>query len=176
MNLLTDVAPALAIALRPPRSATPEGLLAEGPEASLGRSLDRAILARSATTAAGAEGAWVLTRFTGGQRRASTVALVGLIGTQLGQTLVSGGRDPAVLAASLGSAAVLAGIVQTPGVSHFFGCTPLGPLGWAVGGGASLAATSVSALAPEVIDAAARAGAGPVGGPVDEPAATSTKQ
>jgi hypothetical protein len=36
--------------------------------------------------------------------------------------------QPLVVTTSLGSAAVLFGIVQTPGLSHFFGCTPLGPL------------------------------------------------
>ena len=38
--------------------------------------------------------------------------------------------QPARLATALGSAGVLVAIVQTPGVSHFFGCTPLGPVAW----------------------------------------------
>ena len=46
--------------------------------------------------------------------RTSTVGLVALVGTQLGQTITAGGRDPVVLAAGLGSAALLADIVQTP--------------------------------------------------------------
>jgi cation-transporting ATPase I len=36
VNLLTDLAPALAIALRPPDTSAGAALLAEGPEASLG--------------------------------------------------------------------------------------------------------------------------------------------
>jgi hypothetical protein len=56
---------------------------------------------------------------------------VTLVGTQLGQTLVAGGRSGVVLGTSLGSMAALAGVVQTPGVSQFFGCTPLGPVAWA---------------------------------------------
>ncbi|MGI8751864.1 MAG: HAD-IC family P-type ATPase [Acidimicrobiales bacterium] len=57
-NLLTDVAPALAIALRPPPSSTPESLLGEGLDASLGRSLERAIAVRAASTALGAGMSW----------------------------------------------------------------------------------------------------------------------
>jgi cation-transporting P-type ATPase I len=36
-----------------------------------------------------------------------------------------GRRSPLVLITCVASAAVLAGIVETPGISHFFGCTPL---------------------------------------------------
>ena len=50
-----------------------------------------------------------------------------LTGTQLGQTIVAGGRDPLVLAAGLGSSALLAALIQTPGLSQLFGCTPLDP-------------------------------------------------
>jgi hypothetical protein len=31
--------------------------------------------------------------------------------------------------------------VQTPGVSHFFGCRPLGPIGWSIAFSASAGAT-----------------------------------
>jgi hypothetical protein len=53
-----------------------------------------------------------------------------------------------VLASSVVSAAALAAIVQTPVVSQFFGCTPLGPFGWGIGVGASAAATGASVFAP----------------------------
>jgi hypothetical protein len=56
-----------------------------------------------------------------------------------------------VLVSSADSAAVLAGIIQTPGVSHLFGCTPLGPVGWASAGTATTAATAVTALPPPVL-------------------------
>lgn len=144
VNLLTDVAPALAIALRPPPASTPESLLGEGPDASLGRSLERAIALRAASTALGAGMAWGMASLTGRPRRAGTVALVGLVGSQLGQTIVIGGRDPLVLLAGLGSAVVLTAIVQTPGVSQFFGCTPLGPVAWSIALVSSGAATAAS--------------------------------
>src|SRR5439155_314460 len=43
---------------------------------------------------------------------------------------------------------VLVAIVQTPGVSHFFGCTPLGPVAWVGVVGSTAAATGLSVLAP----------------------------
>jgi hypothetical protein len=124
-----------------------EDLLHEGPDASLGTALDREIVVRAVTTAAGAGAAWTAARLTGRARRASTVGLAALVGTQLGQTTLGSGADPLVIGAALGSAALLVGIVQTPGVSQFFGCTPLGPLGWSITLGTSAAATALGALA-----------------------------
>jgi hypothetical protein len=49
---------------------------------------------------------------------------------------------------------VLTGLVQTPGVSHFFGCRPLGPLGFSIALGSSAAATLASAAFPRVIERA----------------------
>jgi magnesium-transporting ATPase (P-type) len=138
VNLLTDLAPAMAIALSRPDGESVPDLLREGPSSSLGSALTRDITARAVTTALGATAAWTLARLTGlswraqRSRRASTVALAALVGTQLGQTLITGGLDRSVLAASLGSAATLGAVIQTPGVSQFFGCTPLGPVGWGI--------------------------------------------
>lgn len=150
VNLLTDALPATAIAVRLPRH-NGEDLLAGGPDVALGRSLDRSILLRAVATAGGAGTAWAGARLTGRRRRASTVALTSLVGTQLGQTILSGGRDPVVLAAAVGSAAALFAIVQTPGLSHFFGCTPLGPVGWSIAAASSTAATAASAAAPGLL-------------------------
>jgi cation-transporting P-type ATPase I len=146
VNLLTDAAPAMAIAVRQPSRPTPEQLLREGPEASLGGPLVRDIAWRAAITSGATTGAWLAARATGNKAHASTVSMTALVGAQLGQTLLVGWKDPVVAAAGLGSAAVLAGIVQTPGLSHFFGCRPLGPLGWTISGAASAAATVAAAL------------------------------
>jgi cation-transporting P-type ATPase I len=151
VNLLTDAAPALAIAMRPPKDKAPEDLLREGPEASLGVALERQIVSRAVATAAGAGVAWAGARVTGRATRASTVALVGLVGGQLGQTLAAGGRDPVVLAAALGSGVALAAIVQTPGLSQFFGCTPLGPVGWGLGLGGAAVATALATVTPAAV-------------------------
>ncbi|MHB8263856.1 MAG: cation transporting ATPase C-terminal domain-containing protein [Acidimicrobiales bacterium] len=139
---------ALAIALRQPREHSAGSLLHEGPDASLGKALARQIALRALTTGGGATGAWLVARSTGTRRRASTVGLAALVGTQLGQTAVVGGRSPIVLGSMLLSAGVLVAIVQTPGVSQFFGCTPLGPVGWGIATGATVAATGTSVLAP----------------------------
>ncbi|RZQ63885.1 cation-translocating P-type ATPase [Amycolatopsis suaedae] len=141
VNLLTDLAPALAIALRRPDEEADEDLIGEGPETSLGDQLRREIALRAGTTALGATTAWTLARVTGRARRASTVSLAALVGTQLGQTVLTGRRDRSVLLTGLGSVALLAAIIQTPGVSQFFGCTPLGPVGWSIALGSATAAT-----------------------------------
>ena len=46
-----------------------------------------------------------------------------------------------MLASTAASLGVLVVVVQTPGVSQFFGCTPLGPVGWTIGAGSALGAT-----------------------------------
>jgi cation-transporting P-type ATPase I len=95
--------------------------------------------------------AWQLGRLLAGRRRAGTVGLATLVGTELGQTLLLGGRDPLVLAMSLGSAAVLATAIQLPGISRFLGCTPLGPVAWSVVLACSAGGTLASAVLPQLI-------------------------
>jgi cation-transporting ATPase I len=148
VNMLTDLAPALAIAVRAPRPEAALSLLGEGPESSLGGALTRDIAHRAVVTALGAGTGWTIGRYTGPAVRARTIGLVALVGTQLAQTLASGGRDRAVLVSAVGSALVLAAIIQTPVVSTFFGCVPLDPLGWAIALGAIVAAVSGGRLVP----------------------------
>jgi cation-transporting ATPase I len=163
VNLLTDMLPAMTIAMRPPANRSPEMLLHEGPDASLGSALVSQIALRGTMTAGGALGAWLVARSTGTQRRASTVSLVALIGAQLGQTAAVGGSSPLVLASTVASAAALAAIVQTPVVSQFFGCTPLGPVGWGISAGAAAAATGASVAAPWALDRLGRSPASALG-------------
>jgi magnesium-transporting ATPase (P-type) len=151
VNLLTDLAPAMAIALRRPEAASPDRLLAEGPHTSLGAALTREVSLRAVATGVGAAGGWLLARATGRPARARTVALAALVTSQLGQTLLLGGRSPAVLAAGLGSAVVLVAVVQTPVLSQFFGCTPLGPVGWSIAAGAATAASVGSIVVPPLV-------------------------
>jgi cation-transporting ATPase I len=154
VNLLTDIVPAMALALRPPPHATPERLLREGPDVSLGAALTRDIAIRATATASSATAGWLFGRVTGTRRHASTVALVSLVGSQLGQTAVAGWRSPLVVGSTVLSAASLAAIVQTPGVSQFFGCTPLGPVGWAGGAAAAAAGTGGAMLASVLVQGA----------------------
>ncbi|MFC4062205.1 HAD-IC family P-type ATPase [Planomonospora corallina] len=151
VNLLTDMVPAMAVAVRPPAAASPEKLLAEGPESSLGASLTRDIYLRAATTTAAAAAAWLAGRLTGTRGRADTIGLVALVSAQLLQTLAKGGRDPVVALAALASLAVLACVVSLPGVSRFFGSRPLGPVGWSIGLGSATAATLLGMAAEPLL-------------------------
>jgi len=166
VNLLTDMFPALAVAVTPqypqPEEAEDEvdrdakemqrafqlAALSE-PAPSLDAPLMRQIVTRGAVTAAGATAAWAIGRWTlGTERRTATMGLTALVTTQLAQTLLTRRHSPLVLATALGSAGVLVAIVQTPGVSQFFGCTPLGPVAWSGVISATAGATAVSVLAP----------------------------
>jgi cation-transporting ATPase I len=150
VNLLTDVLPSMALAVRPPRHASPEALLREGPDASLGAALRRDVAVRAVATGTGAAAAWWVARRTGGEARARTVALVALVGAQLGQTVAIAPTDPVVLAASLASAGTLAAAVQVPGVSHLLGSRPLGPVGWTIGLGGAALGTGTALLLPRL--------------------------
>ncbi|MFD9668411.1 HAD-IC family P-type ATPase [Rhodococcus sp. NPDC059968] len=144
VNMLTDALPAAALAVSP---TSHNGVAARGPDEA---ALLRTVAFRGVTTAAGATAAWAMASLTGGPRRASTVALVALIGTQLGQILLDS-RSPLVVTTSVGSLAVMVALISTPGVSQFLGCVPLGPLGWAQGFGSAAAATAAAAIAPDLL-------------------------
>jgi cation-transporting ATPase I len=58
---------------------------------------------------------------------------------------------------SLASAAVLVTAVETPGVSHFLGCTPIGPVAWSVVLACSAGGTLVATVAPRILTAATSA-------------------
>jgi cation-transporting ATPase I len=149
VNLLTDMFPAMAVAVTPSDDPSTAEHAATGPMSLdvLGAPLLRSIRRRGITTCLGAVTAYLIGRLTPGtERRSTTMALCGVVGAQLVQTLSGRRHSRLVWVTALGSAAVLAALVQTPGVSHFFGCTPLGPAGWA---GVALA-IALSALAPRL--------------------------
>jgi magnesium-transporting ATPase (P-type) len=152
VNFLTDIAPSMAIALRPPSVRDLATLREATPQAALGHALDREIISRAIVTGVGAGSAWLSARLTGGSVRARTVGLVGLVGSQLGQTLLKGGQSRSVLWTSVGSFVALGLIVQTPGLSQLFGCRPLGPLGWSIGLSSSAAVTMLSPIVDNVVD------------------------
>jgi cation-transporting ATPase I len=151
INLLTDVLPAMAVAVRPPADATPEQLLAEGPEQSLGGALTRDIQVRAAITATSAGIAWLLARPASTAGQASTTGLVALVGAQLGQTLAVRGRTPLVAVAVAGSMVLLAVAVQVPGLSRVVGSQPLLPHQWAIALTAAVGATAAQLLAQRLL-------------------------
>jgi cation-transporting ATPase I len=62
-----------------------------------------------------------------------------------------GRRSPLVLATTVGSLAVLVGVVQTPGVSQFFGCRPLDPVAWGVVLASAAAGTAGAEVVPALV-------------------------
>lgn len=143
VNMLTDALPAAAVAVSPPRNS------AAGTRGLNEAQLWRNVALRGGATTLGATSAWALAKLTGRSRRASTIGLIALVATQLGQTLLDA-RSPLVLVTAAGSLTVLAGLVSTPGISQLLGCTPLGPLGWTQALSCATGATIVAALAPRL--------------------------
>jgi cation-transporting ATPase I len=153
LNLLTDALPATAIALRPPPDRSAEDLLHEGPEASLGRALTHQIVWRGVLTAGASIGAWLAARMSSTRTQAKSIALLSLTGAQLGQTIVAGRYSGWAIASSLGSMAALVGILETPGLSRFFGSTTVDLLGLAQAGAAAGVATALSVVGPRLVSA-----------------------
>jgi cation-transporting ATPase I len=174
VNLLTDMFPALAVAVATPRARGLEqddgplaghplqAVLLAGPHRGFTTAVRRMVLIRGAATTAGATGAWAAGRLTGPRGRAGTMGLAALITTQLGQTAWMGRRSPLVLATAAGSLVVLAAVVQTPGLSQFFGCTPLDPISWLVVLASAAAGTASAEIVPGLLDRR-NAGAGTPG-------------
>ncbi|MGV0626075.1 HAD-IC family P-type ATPase [Mycolicibacter minnesotensis] len=144
MNTLTDALPATAVAV-----STPAGPIGGAVRGLDEQKLWRAVRFRGGVTAAAGTAAWAMASLSvmpGAAQRASTVALISLVSTELGQTVVDS-RAPLVLLTAAGSFAVFAAMVTTPGVSQLLGCTPVGPIGWAQGVGTAAAATAAVAVA-----------------------------
>ncbi len=155
VNTITDALPAAALAVSKPRGTVDPRLRGVDQAA-----LWNAVAVRAATTAAATTAAWVMAGGLAGglpgissvlgaagvQQRASTAALVALIATELGQTLVES-QAPMVVLTALGSLGFVGTLISIPGVSQLLGCTPLDPTGWAEAlGSAAVATVAVAAL------------------------------
>ncbi len=146
VNMLTDALPAAALAVSKPSGPVDTGK--RGPDQP---ELWRAVAIRGVTTAAATTGAWVMASMTGRPQRASTVALVALVGAELGQTLLDS-RAPLVVLTAAGSLAVMGTLISIPVVSQLLGCTPLGPVGWTQALGTAAAATVAMGAANRLAD------------------------
>jgi H+-transporting ATPase len=80
------------------------------------------------------------------------VALVALVATQLGQTLLDS-RSPLVVSTAIGSLVAMAAVISTPGLSQLLGSTPLGPIGWSQALATAAVATTAAAFAPRIVSA-----------------------
>ncbi len=159
VNMLTDALPAAALAV----SSQAGTAQVERDEAALWR----AIGIRGTATTISATLAWLMAGATIAPRRAATVALIGLVSAQLAQTLADS-QDHLVVLTSVGSFAVLAAVISTPGLSQLFGCTPVDPLGWGQALLATAVAAAMSALAPELLARASEMARTVVGAHVDD--------
>jgi cation-transporting ATPase I len=155
VNMMTDALPAAALAVSKPSSPVDQGL--RGPDQP---ALWRAVAIRGVTTAAAATGAWAMASVTGRPQRASTVALVALVGAELGQTLLDS-HAPLVVLTAVGSLAAMGTLISIPVVSQLLGCTPLGPLGWAQALGAAGAAIGAIAVVNAVSESWGTSDKGP---------------
>jgi cation-transporting ATPase I len=147
VNMFTDMFPALAVAVAPSQNET----ASRPTSGALGAPLARAVAVRGGATTLGALLAWTIGRFTGRGRRASSMGLAALVGTQLGQTLLTGWRSPLVIATVIASAAALVALIEIPVVSEFFGGTPIGPVAWAIVVASAATGTLAAALLPKLV-------------------------
>jgi H+-transporting ATPase len=146
VNILTDVFPTTAVAVSAVRNMRPPSQRGINMD-----DLSHTVAIRAAATTLGASLSWSMATFTrANQQRAATVGLVGLVTTQLGQTLLES-RDPLVIATCAGTFAALFGLITTPGVSQLVGCVPLGPLGWIEGVAPAVALTVLTAAKPDLL-------------------------
>ncbi|OBH31102.1 haloacid dehalogenase [Mycobacterium sp. E1715] len=161
VNMMTDALPAAALAVSKPSGPVDPGI--RGPDQP---ALWRAVAIRGVTTAAATTAAWAMGSVTGRPQRASTVALVALVGAELGQTLLDS-HAPLVVFTAVGSLAAMGTLISIPVVSQLLGCTPLGPVGWAQGLGSAAAATVAIGIANRALTGPDKSAAAP--GEVGEP-------
>jgi cation-transporting P-type ATPase I len=146
VNILTDVFPTTAVAVSSVRNMRPPS------ERGINMAdLAHTVAIRAAATTVGASLSWSLATFTrANPQRAATVGLVGLVTTQLGQTLLES-RDPLVIGTCAGTFLALAALVTTPGLSQLVGCVPLGPLAWMEAVAPAVALTVLTAAKPDLL-------------------------
>jgi cation-transporting P-type ATPase I len=141
VNLMSDLLPAVSVAVQPPEHRKLSGLAREG-TAALDRPLRVDIARRGAATAVPALGAYVLANRSGAQPQ--TVAFASIVSTQLAQTLDVGRRDGGVSGsvtwAVAGTAALVALAVTLPALQGFFGLTAPSATAVALIGGAAASA------------------------------------
>jgi magnesium-transporting ATPase (P-type) len=153
VNLVTDVLPAVSVAVQPPEHRNLATLSREG-GAALDEPLRADIIRRGIATGAPSLGAYVLASRGLGPATGRSVAYLSIVTTQLAQTVdlgqAEGRLTGSVLAAVAGSLALVATTLAVPGVRSFLGLAPPTIPGVMIAGGASALAVAVGrALAVE---------------------------
>ncbi len=133
VNLITDVFPALAVALQRPPHRNLANLSREGASA-LDAPLRAEVLRRGTATALPSLAAYLIALRNSRLPQARTVAFFGIVATQLVQTLNVGkseeGMSRSVLGAVAGSAALLTATVAVRPLRTFLGLAMPTPFGW----------------------------------------------
>jgi magnesium-transporting ATPase (P-type) len=149
VNLITDVLPALAVALQQPGHHNLAGLARKGTSA-LDAPLRADILRRAAATGVPTLAAYMVAVGSGGLPLAQTVAFASIVTTQLAQTLDVGwseeGLSRSVLGAVAGSTGLLVATLTVPTLRGFLGVAMPTPFGLALIGAATLAALLLGRL------------------------------
>jgi calcium-translocating P-type ATPase len=151
VNLVTDVLPAVAVAVQEPEHRNLAGLRREGTGA-FDAPLRDEIVRRGVGTALPTLAVYLLAAQAGNAAGARTVAYTSIVTTQLGQTLdlgrVERGLTGPVTQATVGSLAVLAASLWLPPIPAFLGLAPISPTGLGLAGAAALAAVAVGRSVP----------------------------
>jgi magnesium-transporting ATPase (P-type) len=149
VNLVTDVLPAVAVAVQEPADRELASLAREG-TAALGAPLRNDILRRGAVTALPSIAAYVAAGPRRDPVRARGVAFASIVATQLGQTVALGrarGQLTRPVAAGVaGSAGVLGLAFALPALRGFLGLAAPSPFGLALVLGATVAAVALHEL------------------------------
>jgi magnesium-transporting ATPase (P-type) len=151
VNLVTDVLPAVSVAVQPPEHRNLAALSREG-GSSLDAPLRADIVRRGIATGASSFGAYALASRTVSPAAGRSVAYLSVVATQLAQTIdlgqAEGRLTPPVLAAVGGSLAVVGMTLYVPGLRHFLGLAPVAPPALFIAGGASLLAVVLGRAVP----------------------------
>jgi magnesium-transporting ATPase (P-type) len=149
VNAITDILPALAVALQQPEHRNLAALSREG-EAALNKPLRNEVLYRGTATALPALVSYLILLGANTLPEARSVAFASIVGTQLAQTLDAGRSEGAltkpVLAAVAGSVSVLLAAFAVPPVRNFLQLVVPSPLGWTLIGSGTLAAVVLHRL------------------------------
>jgi hypothetical protein len=147
VNRVTDVLPALAVAVQEPEHRNLSALSREG-EAALDAPLRRSVLRRAVATGVPSFAAYVVATRITDQARARAVAFVSVVTGQLTQTLdlgrVEGKLSGEVRGAVAGSAAFVAAAVAFPPLQRFLGLALPTPPGLILCAAAALASLYLS--------------------------------
>jgi magnesium-transporting ATPase (P-type) len=151
VNLVTDVFPAVSVAIQPPEHRNLAELSREGGSA-LDAPLRADVIRRGIATALPSFAAYVLATRLVGPAAGQTVGYVSIVTAQLAQTIdvgqAEGRLTSSVLGAVGGSLAVLAATIVLPPLRSFLGLSSPSLPGVAIAGGASALAVLLARVVP----------------------------